>query len=277
MLIQELAPYKLGKPSLGPSPLGILVKKLQESLTRMESFEVTTVSPGLEGAFFHRLIFSQIETMFTADSKRNSPSLLARQIRLRLIAEEGSDTPRLGSGNNIVVSIHAIATFQALNDYLRPRLSGLLSSSRFSSMLAALAAGRASAEALFGGGLTDVPKPPENQATQRAANGSSAQESKPERRRSMRLSAKASSSSLTEKAARESSGPSAAPPSVASTTTVTSASNVAVKDAVRGDGAVDGAGSETAINDEDDDPSAEFMRAELDAEVSLFRVSLKNG
>lgn len=210
--------------------------------------------------------------MFTADSKRNSPSLLARQIRLRLIAEEGSDTPRLGSGNNIVVSIHAIATFQALNDYLRPRLSGLLSSSRFSSMLAALAAGRASAEALFGG-LTDSPKPPETQATQRAANGSSAQESKPERRRSMRLSAKASSSSLTEKAARESSGPSAAPPSVASTTTVTSASNVAVKDATRGDGAADGAGSETAINDEDDDPSAEFMRAELDAEVSLFRVS----
>lgn len=139
-------------------------------------------------------------------------------------------------------------------------------------MLAALAAGRASAEALFGG-LTDVPKPPENQATQRAANGSSAQESKPERRRSMRLSAKASSSSLTEKAARESSGPSAAPPSVASTTTVTSASNVAVKDAVRGDGA-DGAGSETAINDEDDDPSAEFMGAELDAEASLFHVFL---
>jgi E3 ubiquitin-protein ligase TRIP12 len=29
--------------------LSVLVKKLQESLTRMESYDVVTVSPGLEG------------------------------------------------------------------------------------------------------------------------------------------------------------------------------------------------------------------------------------
>ena len=48
------------------------------------------------------------------DSKRSSLSLLARQLRLRLAAGDDS------------VSMHAIATFQALRDYLRPRVSGLL-------------------------------------------------------------------------------------------------------------------------------------------------------
>lgn len=60
-------------------------------------------------------------------------------MRLRLVAAEDSDIPR--SLQNIVVSIHAIATFQALHDYLRPRVSGLIGGgSRLSGMLAALAA-----------------------------------------------------------------------------------------------------------------------------------------
>lgn len=46
--------------------------------------------------------------------------MLARQLKLKLVAEEGSDIPR--SCSNVVVSIHAIATFQAFNDYLRPRI-----------------------------------------------------------------------------------------------------------------------------------------------------------
>lgn len=46
--------------------------------------------------------------------------MLARQLKLRLMADEGSDIPR--SCSNVVVSIHAIATFQAFNDYLRPRI-----------------------------------------------------------------------------------------------------------------------------------------------------------
>ncbi|KAF9454223.1 hypothetical protein P691DRAFT_809767 [Macrolepiota fuliginosa MF-IS2] len=112
---------KIKNLSGGQTSFAILVKKLQESLTRMESFEVTTVSQNSD------------------DSKRSSPSLLARQLRLRLVAAEDSDTPR--SLQNIVVSIHAIATFQALHDYLRPRVSGLIGgSSRLSGMLAALAA-----------------------------------------------------------------------------------------------------------------------------------------
>ncbi|TRM65525.1 hypothetical protein BD626DRAFT_489037 [Schizophyllum amplum] len=101
------------------SPYATIVKKLQESLTRMESFDVITVAQGID------------------DSKRSSPSLLARQLRLRLVADEDSDIPR--NLHNIVVSIHAIATFQALHDYLRPRVSGILGRGpgSFTSMLAA--------------------------------------------------------------------------------------------------------------------------------------------
>ncbi|KDQ11912.1 hypothetical protein BOTBODRAFT_113824 [Botryobasidium botryosum FD-172 SS1] len=104
------------------SPFSILVKKLQESFTRMESYDVVTVAPGGD------------------DSKRSPASMLARQLRLRLVAE-GSDIPR--SCSNVTVSIHAIATFQALNDYLRPRIAGISKStsrSRISSVLAAFAA-----------------------------------------------------------------------------------------------------------------------------------------
>ncbi|KAI5117508.1 hypothetical protein M0805_003913 [Coniferiporia weirii] len=246
LLMEELAPYRNEKPFSGPSPHGVLVKKLQESLTRMESFEVATVSPGIE------------------DSKRNSPSLLARQIRLRLVAEEGSEASRAGN-SNIVVSIHAIATFQALNDYLRPRLSGLLSSmsgSRLSGMLAALAAGRFPPEALMGGSSGtpgssfQLPILPQSAGS----NDADTREGRPERRRSLRLSAKASASSLVEKANAQASGSlGEAPPSVASTSTV------AVAPLSKGN--VELAGSETAINDDEDDTAGEFMDADVDAEV----------
>lgn len=112
---------KLKNLNGGQTSFAVLVKKLQESLTRMESFDVITVSHNSD------------------DSKRSSPSLLARQLRLRLVASEDSEIPR--NLQNIVVSIHAIATFQALHDYLRPRVSGLMGgASRSSGMLAALAA-----------------------------------------------------------------------------------------------------------------------------------------
>lgn len=104
----------------GQSPFAVFVKRLQESLTRMENFEVISIAQGSD------------------DSKRSSPSLLARQLRLRLVTDDDSDIPR--SLQNMVVSIHAIATFQALNDYLRPRVAGILSNGRLSNMLAALAA-----------------------------------------------------------------------------------------------------------------------------------------
>lgn len=128
-----------------------------------------------------------------ADSKRSSPSLLARQLRLRLVADDDSDIPR--NLHNIVVSIHAIATFQALHDYLRPRVSGLLSGgSRLSGMLAALAASgmgsassRAAAEELLASAAAAGNSAPPVDAP---AASSSASTGGVIRRRSQRLSAK---------------------------------------------------------------------------------------
>jgi E3 ubiquitin-protein ligase TRIP12 len=83
------------------SPFSVLVKKLQDLLSRAEHFEVVTVHQNYDGS-------------------RSSASMLAKQLRLKLVAEEGSDIPK--SYRNIMVSIHAIATFKALDDYLKPRI-----------------------------------------------------------------------------------------------------------------------------------------------------------
>ncbi|GAA5900666.1 hypothetical protein JCM8208_000560 [Rhodotorula glutinis] len=80
-----------------------LVKRLQESLSRLEEFEVVVAAQNAN----------------EVDSRRNGTSMLGRQLKLRLIAED-PDIPR--SCTNIVVSIHAIATFESFNSYLRPRI-----------------------------------------------------------------------------------------------------------------------------------------------------------
>jgi len=86
------------------TPFSILVNKLQDLLSRAEHFEVTTV---------HQNSF---------DSNRSSAaSMLAKQIRIRLVADDESGIPK--PYRNIMVSIHAIATFKALDDYLRPRIN----------------------------------------------------------------------------------------------------------------------------------------------------------
>jgi E3 ubiquitin-protein ligase TRIP12 len=108
------------------TPFSILVHKLQDLLSRSEHFEVVTV---------HQNSF---------DGNRSSAaSMLAKQIRLKLVADEDSEIPR--PYRNIMVSIHAIATFKALDDYLRPRISlserprGSRTREGLSSALAALA------------------------------------------------------------------------------------------------------------------------------------------
>jgi E3 ubiquitin-protein ligase TRIP12 len=119
-------------------PFAIVVKHLQECLTRMETFEVVTVSPSGDGMFCNDQIPSYLTKPLTRFATKFS--LLARAAtRLRLV-REGNDIPR--SCTNITVSIHASATFQALHDYLRPRVSsqGLPPNSRIVSKLAAFAA-----------------------------------------------------------------------------------------------------------------------------------------
>ena len=99
-------PQKATIRSLASSatPFSVLVHKLQDLLSRAEHFEVVTV---------HTNSF---------DSNRSSAaSMLAKQLRLKLVADDESGIPR--PYRNIMVSIHAIATFKALDDYLRPRIS----------------------------------------------------------------------------------------------------------------------------------------------------------
>ncbi|KAF3917929.1 hypothetical protein ABW20_dc0109398 [Dactylellina cionopaga] len=90
-------------PKDGNSPFSVLISKLQELLSRSEHFEVNTV---------HHNAY---------DGNRSPASMLAKQLRLKLVADENSEIPK--PYRNIMVSIHAIATFKALDDYLRPRIA----------------------------------------------------------------------------------------------------------------------------------------------------------
>ena len=85
------------------TPFSVLVSKLQDLLSRAEHFEVITVH------------------QHSYDSRGSATSMLAKQLRLKLVADEESGIPK--PYRNIMVSIHAIATFKALDDYLRPRIS----------------------------------------------------------------------------------------------------------------------------------------------------------
>ncbi|RAR05428.1 thyroid hormone receptor interactor 12 [Stemphylium lycopersici] len=85
------------------TPFSVLVHKLQDLLSRSEHFDVITV---------HQNMY---------DSRGSATSMLAKQLRLKLVADDDSGIPR--TYRNIMVSIHAIATFKALDDYLRPRIS----------------------------------------------------------------------------------------------------------------------------------------------------------
>jgi E3 ubiquitin-protein ligase TRIP12 len=140
------------------TPFGVLVHKLQDLLSRSEHFEVITVHS-------------------SSDSSRSSAaSMLAKQLRLKLIADDDSDIPR--PYRNIMVSIHAIATFKALDDYLRPRISlserprGSRHRDAMSSTLAAYASAarlrdphdRLSDSMLFGGGGEPPTMPPSGSA-----------------------------------------------------------------------------------------------------------------
>ena len=93
-----------GSASSPATSFSVLVHKLQELLSRAEHFEVITV---------HQNAFES--------NRSSAASMLAKQLRLKLTADENSGIPR--TYRNIMVSIHAIATFKSLDDHLRPRIS----------------------------------------------------------------------------------------------------------------------------------------------------------
>ena len=98
------AKIKTTTASSASTALSVLIHKLQDLLSRAEHFEVLTVNNNA-----------------AESSRSSSTSMLSRQIRLRLTADSDSDIPP--SYRDMVVSIHAIAPFKALDDYLRPRFS----------------------------------------------------------------------------------------------------------------------------------------------------------
>lgn len=100
------APTQTSRNQSAPlTPFSVFVHKLQDLLSRAEHFEVVTVH--------HNAL----------DNNRSSPAaMLSKQLRLKLMAaDEDAEMPR--PYKNLMISIHAIATFKALDDYLRPRIS----------------------------------------------------------------------------------------------------------------------------------------------------------
>ncbi|WVO12675.1 hypothetical protein L204_100280 [Cryptococcus depauperatus] len=106
-----------------PNPLTILVKRLHESLGRLENFEVETA---FDGGF---------------DPMRPSSSGIHRTLRIRLVADEGGENiPKAVS--QLVITVQAIASIKTIHEYLRPKIANGNSHSELSQMFAAYAAGR---------------------------------------------------------------------------------------------------------------------------------------
>jgi len=99
---QSQAKIKTAHSASPATAFSALVGKLQDLLSRSEHFEVFTVQ------------------QHAYDSRGSATSMLAKQLRLNLVADEDSEIPK--SYRNMMVTIHAIATFKALDDYLRPRI-----------------------------------------------------------------------------------------------------------------------------------------------------------
>ena len=239
----------------------------------METLEVVTVAQSTDGSCYRAYTCSvNLNNSFVSDSKRSSPSLLARQLRLRLVAAEDSDIPR--NLSNIIVSIHAIATFQALHDYLRPRVAGIMSgSSRLSGMLAALAASGLAGTSR--GPLLDPPtnpsKPPSPPTESNAGASSSAAPAEGSgsnlgRRRSQRLSAKAAGQSNTTAEGNGDASTSAAQPAAEA------GSVPAIPEPTSHAG--ESAPSDTVVNDDEPEFEAEFTDDELDVDAEVCGFAL---
>ena len=169
-----------------------------------------------------------------------------------------------------MVSIHAIATFQALHDYLRPRVAGLLSSSRLSGMFAALAAS----------GFVGSTSKPASEDSSKAANpgaesSAAAAPAAIQRRRSQRLSAKQAGSSSGEPATemnRDSSmlmDASTSAAVAASDASSTLDTVLAPVGPALGNNVIDTGLAADFTDDEEDEVDAEVFDDEVDPDTSL--------
>ncbi|KAF2764739.1 hypothetical protein EJ03DRAFT_331581 [Teratosphaeria nubilosa] len=233
------------------TPFSIFVLKLQDLLSRAEHFEVITV---------HHNAFES--------NRSSAASMLAKQLRLRLLADDDSGIPK--HFRNIMVSIHAIATFKALDDYLRPRIAlterprGSRREGGLGSAMAAYAAAMARGERPGGPSPPNLPgfgmplptrsgssKPPKTKTSKTEAGPPAAAE--PTR-------AEEATTRLRRSSRRHTSQPSSAPaqpptlPSESAEADSKSQENLECAD-------------EAQIQDEDDDEGDDDIEADLDALV----------
>ena len=182
----------LSSSGAGEAAFASLIKRLQEALGRAEESDVVTALPS------------------GGDSRQSPATMLARQLKIRLVAAEDSRIPKAVA--SMVVSIHAIATIQAFNDYLRPRIStaiaaeerarsssassqgtGASASSRLSGVLAAFAAatGMPSSDIEAATSALAESMSDNSVSVNPAFSSTSRPAAQPARRRSSRLSARA--------------------------------------------------------------------------------------
>lgn len=91
------------------SSILLLVNKLQEALTRCESFEI--VSSG------------NTSSISNYNNESYHTSAMARQVKLKLTAEGDILENKLPTGlQNMVLSVHAIATFKSIDTFIKQRL-----------------------------------------------------------------------------------------------------------------------------------------------------------
>lgn len=103
------------KDDTADSPVGFLVNKLQEALTRCESFEI--VSAGGSNSSGSRFISSIYhDNSYTAG--------MARQVKLKLTFDSATcKSLKLPSSmQNMILSVHAIATFKSIETFLKQRI-----------------------------------------------------------------------------------------------------------------------------------------------------------
>ena len=88
----------------------MIQQKLQEALTRSESFDIVSATSSTNN-----------QSSFARD--QNQAAIMANQIKLKLIAEdENSDQSKLpGNMQNMILSVHAIATFKSVFAFLKQR------------------------------------------------------------------------------------------------------------------------------------------------------------
>ena len=96
------------------SPVSFLISKLQEALTRSESFEIIT-SGG-----------NNVQRQSLYQSENSQTTIMAKQVKLKLSADDESSASAFPSNlQNMILSVHAIATFKSVDTFIKQRFKFL--------------------------------------------------------------------------------------------------------------------------------------------------------